>query len=260
MLDGQGGDEILAGYIPYFAYRLASLLKQGRPSQAGHLWRKARRLPGTTGKDLLFRTGDVFLPEWLKGPTRQMIGKYHLPSWVDTSWFETRGVKTGFVKQKKGRNLLRTQLYQTLFETNLPFLLRYEDRNSMTYSIESRVPFLTSKFTKFLFSLPEEYLISSDGDTKSVFRQAMKGIVPDGILARKDKIAFATPEQSWLQHLTPWVQSVLHSEAANSIAFLNIHSMQKEWQSVLKRSKTFSFTVWRWLNFIRWTEIWNVTI
>jgi asparagine synthase (glutamine-hydrolysing) len=130
----------------------------------------------------------------------------------------------------------------------------------MAYSVESRVPFLTPEFVQFFFTLPEDYLISIDGNTKSVFRQAMKGIVPDEVLARKDKIAFATPEQSWLLYLNPWIQTVLDSEAANSIAFLDIHSMQKEWQSVLKRSKTFSFTVWRWINFIRWAEIYNVTI
>jgi asparagine synthase (glutamine-hydrolysing) len=217
-------------------------------------------LSGTTGKDLLYRTGDVFLPQSLKGLARQLVGKYHLPSWVDMSWFKTRGVDGLFTKQSKGSNLLRTHLYQTLLETNLPFLLRYEDRNSMAYSVESRVPFLTPEFVQFFFTLPEDYLISIDGNTKSVFRQAMKGIVPDEVLARKDKIAFATPEQSWLLYLNPWIQTVLDSEAANSIAFLDIHSMQKEWQSVLKRSKTFSFTVWRWINFIRWAEICNVTI
>ena len=260
MLDGQGGDEILAGYTPYLASRLASLLRQGRLAEAGHFWNKVRRLPGTTGKDLLYRTGDVFLPQSLKGLARQLVGKYHLPSWVDMSWFKTRGVDGLFTKQSKGSNLLRTHLYQTLLETNLPFLLRYEDRNSMAYSVESRVPFLTPEFVQFFFTLPEDYLISIDGNTKSVFRQAMKGIVPDEVLARKDKIAFATPEQSWLLYLNPWIQTVLDSEAANSIAFLDIHSMQKEWQSVLKRSKTFSFTVWRWINFIRWAEIYNVTI
>ena len=260
MLDGQGGDEILAGYTPYLASRLASLLRQGRLAEAGHFWNKVRRLSGTTGKDLLYRTGDVFLPQSLKGLARQLVGKYHLPSWVDTSWFKTRGVDGLFIKQSKGRNLLRTHLYQTLLETNLPFLLRYEDRNSMAYSVESRVPFLTPEFVQFFFTLPEDYLISIDGNTKSVFRQAMKGIVPDEVLARKDKIAFATPEQSWLLYLNPWIQTVLDSEAARNIPFLNIASMRESWQEVVQRGRTFSFTVWRWLNFIRWVDFWNVSI
>jgi asparagine synthase (glutamine-hydrolysing) len=260
MLDGQGGDEILAGYTPYLASRLASLLKQGRIAQAGHFWNRTRKLPGSTGKDLLYRTGDVFLPQSLKSLARQIVGKYHLPSWVDTSWFKTRGVDAVFIKHSKGRKLLRTHLYQTLLETNLPFLLRYEDRNSMAHSVESRVPFLTPEFVQFFFTLPENYLISADGDTKSVFREAMKGIVPDEVLARKDKIAFATPEQSWLLYLNPWIQTVLDSEAARNIPFLNIDSMRETWQGVVQRSRTFSFTAWRWLNCIRWVDFWNVTI
>ena len=260
MLDGQGGDEILAGYTPYLASRLASLLKQGKIAEAGHFWYRVRKLPGTTGKDLLYRTGDVFIPQSLKGLARQIVGKYHLPSWVDTSWFKTRGVDAFFIKQSRGRKLLRTHLYQTLVETNLPFLLRYEDRNSMAYSVESRVPFLTPEFVQFFFTLPENYLISADGNTKSVFREAMKGIVPDEVLARKDKIAFATPEQSWLLYLNPWIQSVLDSEAAQNIPFLNTDSMREAWQGVVLRGRTFSFTVWRWLNFIRWVDFWNVSI
>ena len=73
-------------------------------------------------------------------------------------------------------------------------LLRHEDRNSMANSIESRVPFLTTDFAEFLLSLPEEYLVSKSGETKSIFRESMKGIVPQRILGRKDKIGFATPE------------------------------------------------------------------
>ena len=260
MLDGQGGDEILAGYTPYLASRLASLLRQGRLAEAGYFWNKVRRLSGTTGKDLLYRTGDIFLPQSLKGLARQIVGKYHLPSWVDTSWFKARGVDAIFIKQSKGRKLLRTHLYQTLLDTNLPFLLRYEDRNSMAYSVESRVPFLTPEFVQFFFTLPENYLISADGDTKSVFREAMKGIVPDKVLTRKDKVAFATPEQNWLLYLNPWIQSVLDSEAARNIPFLNIESMREAWQEVVQRGRTFSFTVWRWLNFIRWVDFWDVTI
>src|SRR5205807_3214015 len=90
---------------------------------------------------------------------------------------------------------LRHHLEETLVETSLPMLLRYEDRNSMAFSIESRVPFLTMPLVDFLLRLPEEHLIGRDGTTKNVFRQAMRGLVPDTILDRRDKIGFQTPEQ-----------------------------------------------------------------
>src|SRR4029077_19874850 len=98
-------------------------------------------------------------------------------------------------------DVLRHQLHETLVATSLPMLLRYEDRNSMAHGAESRVPFLTAPLAEFILQLPEEYLISPEGTTKNVFRLAMQGLVPEAILGRKDKIGFATPEQSWLAQL-----------------------------------------------------------
>ena len=69
-------------------------------------------------------------------------------------------------------------------------MLRHGDRNSMYWSIESRVPFLTIDLAEFVLSLPESYLVSRDGETKYIFREAMRGIVPDEILNRRDKIGF----------------------------------------------------------------------
>ena len=65
----------------------------------------------------------------------------------------------------------------------------------MLNSIEARVPFLSRDLIEFLFKLPEDFLVSNDGRTKSVFRSAMRGIVPSEILDRKDKIGFAVPEK-----------------------------------------------------------------
>src|SRR6185312_6707340 len=100
-----------------------------------------------------------------------------------------------------GSQLLKTMLLQDLRTTNLPALLRYEDRNSMAFSIESRVPFLTTQLAEFVLSLPQEYIVSLNGTSKAVFRRAMHGIVPQDILDRKDKIGFATPEREWLSNL-----------------------------------------------------------
>ena len=103
--------------------------------------------------------------------------------------------------------------------------------------------------------MPEEYLIDRKGTTKSVFRQAMRGLVPDRkFLDRRDKIGFATPEQQWLTHLKPWVEKTLHSEYARSIPALNTAALDAEWQVVLAGKWPFDARVWRWVNFIRWAE------
>jgi len=86
------------------------------------------------------------------------------------------------------------------FSNNLQTLLRYEDRNSMAFSRESRLPFLDYRLVEFIFSLPINQRFK-DLKTKWVLREAMKNINISSILARKDKIGFATPEKEWEKKL-----------------------------------------------------------
>jgi len=134
----------------------------------------------------------------------------------------------------------------------LPALLRHGDRNSMHFSIESRVPFLTLPMAEFLLSLPEHYLISPQGETKSVFRAAMRGIVPDSILDRTDKIGFATPEQAWLQRMAPtWRQWLA---TADQVPLLNHQAMLNHFDGVVAGKQPFTWQIWRFVNFVRWYQ------
>lgn len=77
----------------------------------------------------------------------------------------------------------------SLTHNGLPALHRHGYRNSMRFSVESRIPFLILRLVELLLSQPESYLISVAGETKHVFRAAMRGIVPYGVLDRLDKMA-----------------------------------------------------------------------
>ena len=138
----------------------------------------------------------------------------------------------------------------------LNLLLRHGDRNAMKWGVESRVPFLTIEIAEFLLSLPENYLLSEDGLTKNIFRKAMRGIVPDEILDRKDKIGFATPEYEWTRSMNH--DSI--KKAISGVNFLNEEELQKEVNDVLDGSKPFSWFAWRVINFSRWLEINKVQI
>jgi asparagine synthase (glutamine-hydrolysing) len=259
MLDGQGADELLGGYRPYVAARLASLLSQGQWKKATQFWQKASQLPDTGKLSLLVRAGGLLLPPNLQGSARRLVGKEDIPSWLNSNWLSKNGAIPKHPGQRSSPEVLREELYQALVATSLPMLLRYEDRNSMAHSIESRVPFLTPALVNFVFSLPEEFIINSGGTSKAIFRQAMRGIVPDAILNRRDKIGFATPEQRWLATLRPWVEQVLHSEVAAQIPALNLSVVKTELQAVLDGQKLFDFRVWRWVNLIRWAERFSVS-
>ena len=190
MLDGQGADEIFGGYSFYIAARLGSLVRRGEWVNAYRLLRGASSLPGMGGLGVFLRTMDFVVPSVLQEPLRRCIKKDLMPRWLNAQWFMDRGVVPKSLGYKGGKEVLKGCLYDTLVETGLPNLLRYEDRNSMAYSIESRVPFLTPELVNFMFSLPEEYSVSANGTTKKLFREAMRGLVPNPILDRKDKIWF----------------------------------------------------------------------
>jgi asparagine synthase (glutamine-hydrolysing) len=260
MLDGQGADELLGGYRPYLAARLASLARQGRWTEASRFLVRAARQPGTGGIGrILLQTGSLLVPAGAQAQARRLAGKPLMPPWLNARWFAEHGVRPQIPHSNGMREVLHDQLHQTLVETSLPMLLRYEDRNSMAHSIESRVPFLTTPLVEFILRLPEEYLIAADGTSKNVFRRAMRGIVPDAVLQRRDKIGFATPEQAWLAKLRPWVDKTLAGEAARRIPALHGPGVQREWTAVLQGRKPFDFRVWRWVNLIRWAERFGVT-
>jgi asparagine synthase (glutamine-hydrolysing) len=253
MLDGQGADEILGGYRHYLGARLASLLRQGQWPDALRFLQSLSRLEGFGGYQGLACCADYLLPPALQSVARRLVGKDALPSWLNRLWFAERGVGPAFVNYTTVREVLRESLSRSLSQT-LPRLLRYEDRNSMASSVESRVPFLTPELVSFLQGLPEEYIIARDGTSKAVFRKAMRGIVPDTILDRRDKLGFVTPERTWLKVLDGLVRAILGSDAAHRVPFLDLRVAREEWESVRDGRRPFDFRIWRWVNLIRWTE------
>lgn len=258
MLDGQGADEMLAGYRPYTPVRIASMLRSGDVLGARRLAVEASRLPGSHSAPRLSAVAAAsLLPAGAVTRLRRRTGGARANSrWIDHSWFASHGVESRHPFERSVT--LREALRRDVETSSLPGLLRYEDRNSMAFSIESRVPFLTPSMAELVLGLPEEHLLARDGTTKSVFRAAMRGIVPDPILDRRDKIGFATPEQKWLGALHGWVDTTLRDADPTLLPGLRLDSVRAEWQDVLAGRSAFGWHVWRWLNLIRWTEIMGV--
>ncbi len=259
MLDGQGADELFGGYNFFFAARIASLVRQGKLCQAFQFWQKASKQPGSGGIRKVFLQTGNFLAPGLRPWALQLAGKGLMPGWLNRSWFTDQGVTPRCQQIGSNKEVLRQKLQESMYEDSLPMLLRYEDRNSMACSVESRVPFLTVPMVNFVMRLPEEYLIAPNGTTKNIFRHAMRGIVPDAVLDRRDKIGFATPEWRWLSNLRHWVQNILTSETARSLPALNSTGMKKEWQDMLNGRRPFDSRVWRWINTIRWVDRFSVS-
>jgi asparagine synthase (glutamine-hydrolysing) len=249
-LDGQGADEILGGYMPFLAARLATMIKKGQWIRAVKLLNSMDGKSGT-----LLRAMRFLLPTVLQGPARALIGEGLVPKWMNGAWFTRHGVHIQAPQKPVSGDVLRHELLESLTDRILPSLLRYEDRNSMAHSVESRVPFLTTKLVDFLYSLPEDFLISDRGETKSVFRAAMRGLTPDAILDRRDKIGFAAPEEMWLGQAGQWLDDVLSSDIITKIPAFDAAGIALEIEAVKAGKKRLTGDVWRWLNLVRWAEI-----
>jgi asparagine synthase (glutamine-hydrolysing) len=255
-LDGQGADELLAGYSGYAGQRLRSLLEKGQWAQAWDFLGQWAQWPGRTrGLGV-----QQLLAEYAQGPVyealRSLSGRSASPAWLHLAALEDRGIVRRYPRQRStsqesGRRVVG-ELALSLTRRGLPALLRHGDRNSMRFSVESRVPFLTLDMADFLLSLPESYLVSAQGETKHVFRKAMRGIVPDAVLDRRDKIGFSTPEQEWLSAMATTAQGWLHESTVPS--FINKDEMLMQFGHIVSGARPFSWQAWRWINFARWHD------
>lgn len=257
MLDGQGADELFLGYRTFVEARVSSLLRSGNVPAAVRFARQASSTRAGFGGAMLRASGRL-APTQLQPALMALVGQPREPAWLGVGWFQRHGVDTRAPRWPRGRDMVRAEAKQALFWTSLPALLRYEDRNSMAYSIESRVPFVTPALASFVFSLPDEYLISPEAVTKAVLRRSLRGLVPDPILDRRDKIGFATPQQSWMTVLRPQLERSLRSDALAGIPALDPAAVWRAAERALAGHQVLSAKLWTWFNLVRWAESFGV--
>jgi asparagine synthase (glutamine-hydrolysing) len=203
LLDGQGGDEVFGGYAKFRYAYLATLLRSGR------LGRVVREIGATLLQGdryvLDIRGGYRYLPTCvrnflrldsvLKGALRanwdQVLSARSTPA--SRWWQNTSSAHNG---ESPGTPLQRIQMDDILVDT-LPQLLRMEDRFSMAFSLEARVPLLDHKLVEYGLSLPD-HLKVNNGWSKFAVRQAMRGLLPEQVRLRKSKLGFPVPLRRWL--------------------------------------------------------------
>lgn len=260
VLDGQGPDEMMGGYLPLVQEFYKDLLV--RKEIYGYLresWLHNRRYaqPLSTWAPLQLVSR---LQRYWTHAIRQV--STHVPNWLSTSMVQTYGSDSQFQANRKllpfgKEEHFQNVLYQLTFYNNLPTLLKYEDRNSMAFSVEARVPFLDHRLVEFIFTLPAALKIHR-GYTKYVLREAMADILPEKIRWRTGKLGFATPEKSWQESvLNTLVKEAIRDEALhlfidpkNTLAYLE----------TIKSVDSRSSIPWRLINLSRWLKVYNPQI
>jgi asparagine synthase (glutamine-hydrolysing) len=240
LLDGQGADELLGGYVRYPAMRLAGALRDPRALPAGLAEMLAHGPVAATLSYALFGTRRRPLA----------LNRRRMPdAWV--------GREAAARRQPQDRpssargTLLARRLWLDVAADNLPDLLRYEDRNSMAFGIEARVPFLDHRLAEFSMLLPDRLRVAGRNSRKVVLREAMRGIVPDAVLGRRDKVAFQSPETRWLTEAIPSWRRIAANSRAERAGLVGPGAIGAAIDA-FAGGRIHSSTLWRLLNVEMW--------
>ena len=219
VLDGQGADELFAGYLAYEGSYINGLLR-------GMYWCTALcEAVGAIRHHAGFFT-DAVRQLIIRSARRDLL-KGDIPG----------------VERYAGS--LDQVLYRELCMSNLPALLHYEDRNSMAFSIESRVPYLDVRLVEQVAWLPLNQKIRN-GVTKLLLRHAVKGLIPESIRCRCDKMGFVTPEEVWMKdNLRPLIEDMMESVSFRKRPYWDAVAVKEDYRAFVEGKSDYSFELFR---------------
>ncbi len=230
MIDGQGADEILAGYGTYYIPFLKEI----------GIKRLSKLIPEAFG----------------------LLGKHNIKLSKKLSFFKKTSNLDELLQLPESQSFVPFKNFQDyciyMIEKGiLPYLLHFEDRNSMAHSVESRVPFLDFRFVEFCMSLPADFKIKK-GIRKAILRAAMKEMLPEKILKRYDKMGFSTPQESWINNNPEFILDRIKNTLANYPDLFNKGFLSFV-EGVLSKKETTHYSfLWRVMTFGRWMELYSV--
>ena len=218
LLDGQGADELLGGYLAYQQNYIKNLIKQ---------------------REWIMATKEIF------GSLKHHHKFYYYALKQVLARNNRKHLLKNYIKTDRYGGTFEKLLYNEMFINNLPSLLHYEDRNSMAFSIEARVPYLEVELVNYISSLAHDQKIRN-GVTKFVLRNAIKGIVPEEIRNRMDKMGFVTPEESWMRYeLKDYMMDILYSTSFKNRPYWNSEKVLEDYQKFVAGLTNYSPEIWR---------------
>jgi asparagine synthase (glutamine-hydrolysing) len=146
---------------------------------------------------------------------------------------------------------LNERLASDVLAYSTPDLLRYEDKNSMAFSIEARVPFLDHEMVEYIFSLPIDQKIKG-GWNRAVYRNAMKGRMPEKNRRRRSKVGFTNPDISWMKAKASDIRSIFGQRETAARGIYDRAQLVRAWDEYLAGRPGDGLIFWRVLV----TELW----
>ena len=251
VLGGQGGDEIFAGYARYLVGYLEECLKGAIEKTADTAHYAATLSSIIPSLPMLQQYTPMLRMFWAEGLFDSQENRYY--RLMDRSgssrdifnpdvFSDINDIREAFKKIFLGSDaasFLNRMLYFDL-KVHLPALLHVEDRTSMAWGLESRVPLLDHRICEFIAKVPTPIKFKN-GQPKYLFRKAIKNIIPDMILNREDKMGFPVPLQKWYHHeLRDFINDILLGERARQRGVFSPDKLEK----VIASEQNFGRGVW----------------
>lgn len=217
LLSGQGGDEVLLGYLKFYFFYLRQLVEQRRFGKACTEF-VLSLLRRTAVRQFKISRAKRYLP--------YRIGKNY-------SFIRIRGTEEPVWNGKD----MRLRQIADLDRYSLPTLTHYEDRNAMAHSLEIRHPFLDHRLVNFVLNLPVELKLHR-GWTKRILRQSFPEL-PANIRWRRDKQTFFTPEDGWLRtELSEFIHKTFTKSLLDEMGILDERSFLKVYEGFQNGKRT----------------------
>lgn len=247
LLEGQGVDEMLAGYRYFRPHHHLDLLELGRGAALRSELRAEAALEGGAWRDGVARMRRALDRD--AGPVYQDGSSFLAPDTLSSGVAERASAYPAFPEPYADR--LRNALYRDLRHTKLPRVLRMNDRVSMAFGRELREPYLDHRLVEWAFRLPADQRIRM-GRSKELLRRAMAGRLPDDV-RMPAKRAVVTPQREWLRGpLAPGVEALLGSGRFAARGLFDAERCLELFRRFRAGEGSNAFFVWQWVG----TELW----
>jgi len=255
-LDGQGADELFGGYSPHYATSIYNSLSNfSLGSLINNI--KGRKNNSFQLQQLIFLPVKyLFAKLFQSNYKKQLVKNQPELKFIYESFWSQHVGRLHLKNDEFNCNLNNLLAYQHTHYT-LKHILRLADRNSMRFSVESRMPFADDiHLIESIFNISGSYKIRN-GQTKYLLRNAFKQLIPKNIIERKDKIGFATPETEWFVALKPYFKEIIFEQKNDE--FIDWKGVQDNFEAIYNNAITTSTQrLWRLINFALWRKIYNV--
>jgi asparagine synthase (glutamine-hydrolysing) len=232
----------MAGYHYFYGYYFRDLINSNSWSKfLNEIYQYTRTHKSLYGiKTLAFSMNPRSLRHF---KNHDFINKGFYDSFYNT----TNALFDDFYKSKDLKGFLINH-FEYKFEHNL----LWADKSGMQFSLETRFPFLDHNLVEKTLSIPTDNYIKN-GYTKVIMRNALKGILPEKIRMRKDKVGFSTPESDWFRNkkLQAILEDVVESKSFGERGYFDVIQCKKEFQELKKYNK-FNPEFWKWIHLELW--------